>query len=113
MPGLAVAPPGLAGWTRGFYGKLPSCGDFVGAGLPRAFVRAWDGWSARALPASRDRLGPAWQAAWLEAPVWRFALPVGACGDQRAFGVWMPSVDRVGRYFPLVLAACAEDGDAG
>jgi type VI secretion system protein ImpM len=25
----------------------------------------------------------------------------------------MPSVDRVGRYFPLVLAACAEHGDAG
>ena len=112
MSGVAVAPPGLAGWTRGFYGKLPSHGDFVGAGLPRAFVRAWDGWAARALPASRERLGPAWEAAWLEAPVWRFALPEGACGNRRAFGVWMPSVDRVGRYFPLVLAACAADAGA-
>jgi len=111
VSGVAVAPPGLAGWTRGFYGKLPSRGDFVQAGLPRGFVRSWDEWAAHALPASRDRLGPAWEAAWLKAPVWRFALPEGACGDRRAFGVWMPSVDCVGRYFPLVLAACADHGD--
>jgi type VI secretion system protein ImpM len=104
----AIAPPGLAGWACGFHGKLPSHGDFVQAGLPRAFVRAWDDWAARVLPASRDRLGPAWLSAWLEAPIWRFVLPAGACGVRTTFGVCMPSVDRVGRYFPLVFAACAD-----
>ncbi len=108
MSDAAIAPPGLAGWACGFYGKLPSHGDFVQAGLPRGLVRAWDGWVARVLPASRDRLGSAWLPAWLEAPVWRFILPDNACGAGAAFGVWMPSVDRVGRHFPLLLAACAD-----
>jgi type VI secretion system protein ImpM len=111
VPDAAIAPPGLVGWACGFYGKLPSHGDFVRAGLPRGFVRAWDEWAARVLSASRDRLGHAWLSAWLEAPIWRFVLPAGACGVATAFGVCMPSVDRVGRHFPLVLAACADHAD--
>ncbi|MBV8092952.1 MAG: type VI secretion system-associated protein TagF [Acetobacteraceae bacterium] len=91
----------------GLYGKIPSRGDFVGAGLPVSFVRAWDAWMRRALVASRAVLGEQWLPAWLEAPVWRFALPGGACGPEAALGLWMPSVDRVGRHFPLVVGACA------
>jgi type VI secretion system protein ImpM len=65
------------------------------------------------LAASRTELGDAWLPAWLEAPIWRFALPPGLCGPDAVLGLWLPSVDRVGRYFPLTLAAVAAEADAG
>jgi type VI secretion system protein ImpM len=38
------------------------------------------------------------------APVWRFALPPGCCGAGAAVGLWLPSIDRAGRLFPLTIA---------
>jgi type VI secretion system protein ImpM len=96
----------------GFFGKLPARGDFVRAGLPRGFVDPWDGWLQRVLPASGAILGDAWEPAWLEAPVWRFALPPDLCGPEPVWGIWMPSVDSVGRYFPLTLARIGGTGSA-
>jgi len=89
----------------GFDGKLPSRGDFVSRGLPRSFLTPWRAWIDAALSASRTQLGDAWIAAWLEAPVWRFALPGGTCGPDAVLGLMMPSVDSVGRHYPLTLAA--------
>ena len=43
--------------------------------------------------------------AYLNTPIWRFVLGPGLCGPVPTLGVLMPSVDRVGRYFPLVIAA--------
>jgi type VI secretion system protein ImpM len=37
--------------------------------------------------------------------VWRFAISPGILGPEGLGGVMMPSVDRVGRYFPLMIAA--------
>lgn len=88
----------------GFFGKLPARGDFIRAGLPTSFVTPWDDWMQAVLPASRAALGEAWLAAWMEAPVWRFRLPAGACGPAAATGMFMPSVDKAGRHFPLTLA---------
>jgi type VI secretion system protein ImpM len=59
--------------------------------------------------ASRLKLGGAWQAAFLRAPIWRFWLGAELCGTTVA-GAFMPSVDGVGRYFPLTLFACADGG---
>jgi type VI secretion system protein ImpM len=95
----------------GFYGKIPARGDFVCVSLPRSFVDPWHAWIERMLAASRAELGEEWQPAWLEAPVWRFALPSGLCGPEPALGLWLPSVDRVGRYFPLTFAVVARSGD--
>ncbi len=89
----------------GLFGKLPARGDFVRAGLPGDFVAAWDGWLQHVIADSRARMGADWLPAFLEAPVWRFALAPGLCGAAAASGLWLPSVDRVGRYFPLTLAA--------
>lgn len=89
----------------GFYGKIPARGDFVRCRLPASFVAPWDGWLQQVLAASRELMGEDWQAAWLEAPVWRFALDGGICGADPVLGLWMPSVDRAGRLFPLTLAA--------
>jgi type VI secretion system protein ImpM len=106
----AAAAPEFA--AAGFCGKIPARGDFVGAGLPRAFVDPWHDWIEHRLAASRKVLGESWLAAWLEAPVWRFALAPGLCGPVAAIGLWLPSVDSAGRYFPLTLAALAAGREA-
>ncbi len=95
----------------GLFGKLPARGDFVRVGLPGNFIEPWDAWLQRALLSARGQLGERWLPAWLEAPIWRFSLPPGACGAGAALGLMMPSVDRVGRYFPLTLAAVFAVGD--
>ena len=102
----------LAGAVAGFYGKLPARGDFVRAGLPTSFVSPWDDWLARVLLGSQQSLGEAWRAAWFEAPIWRFALSPGLCGPAAVLGLFLPSVDRAGRMYPLTLAAVVEGEDA-
>ncbi|MGC8469936.1 MAG: type VI secretion system-associated protein TagF [Acetobacteraceae bacterium] len=88
----------------GFWGKLPTRGDFLRAGLPASFLAPWDRWLSGVMAASREILGERWVPAWREAPIWRFALAPGLAGPEPAIGALMPSVDRVGRYFPLTLA---------
>jgi type VI secretion system protein ImpM len=107
--GAAPTSPALPGAATGFCGKLPARGDFVSIGLPRAFVEPWHDWMQRMLAASRAALGDNWLAAWNVAPIWRFALPPGDCGPDAVLGLWMPSIDRVGRQFPLTLAAVAAE----
>ena len=58
-----------------------------------------------AIERSRADLGERWLNHYLTSPVWRFALSGGICGARPAIGVMMPSVDQVGRYFPLCMAA--------
>jgi type VI secretion system protein ImpM len=92
----------------GYFGKLPARGDFVGAGVAEAFLAPWDGWCRGFLAASRDGLGAGWEPAWMEAPIWHFLLPAGACGPLAVLGVWLASMDRVGRHFPFAACAFAE-----
>jgi type VI secretion system protein ImpM len=105
VPGAAIAG---AASPAGLFGKLPDHRDFVRRALPEGFVGPWDAWLSAALAASRARLGEEWLAAFLEAPVWRFALAAGVCGPRGAAGVLAPSVDAVGRHFPLTLAALTD-----
>jgi type VI secretion system protein ImpM len=101
MPAL---PPDA---RAGLFGKLPARGDFVRESLPRDFTDAWDAWWDRGLAGTRQRPREEWIASWLEAPVWRFVLPPGLCGKSGVLGLWLPSVDRAGRYSPLTIAAVA------
>lgn len=89
----------------GYFGKIPSHGDFVARGLPPHLVAAWDQWLQACVHASQQRLGERWLAHYLTSPVWRFAIAPGVLGPEGLGGVMMPSVDRVGRYFPLMIAA--------
>jgi type VI secretion system protein ImpM len=91
--------------TWGFTGKIPSRGDFVHCGLPRDFIDPWHDWQSSAISGSRALMGETWLDAFLEAPVWRFVLPRGMCGRHAGIGLIMPSVDKVGRYFPLTFVA--------
>lgn len=88
----------------GFYGKVASRGDFIERNLPKDFQRSWDTWLSAGLQASRQQLGEHWLDAYLTSPLWRFALAPGVCGSEAMAGVLMPSIDRVGRYFPLTVA---------
>jgi type VI secretion system protein ImpM len=110
-PGFAsMADTALVATTAaGFFGKVSSHGDFVARRLPPPLVARWDAWLQACLQASRAQLGAAWLPTYLTSPVWRFALGPGVAGDEAWAGVLMPSVDRVGRHFPLMMGA----GSAG
>ncbi len=88
----------------GWYGKLPANGDFVTRRLPPSFIEPWDAWLNAMISGSRERLGAGWREAFLSAPAWRFVLAPGVIGLHGWAGVIVPSVDSVGRYFPLTVA---------
>lgn len=94
---------------QGFFGKIPSLGDFVTRDLPREFLDIWDEWLQRCVAESKAALGDAWLNTYLNSPIWRFVLLPGVCGEQGWAGILMPSVDKVGRYFPLTLASSLSD----
>jgi type VI secretion system protein ImpM len=96
----------------GWYGKLPCLGDFASRRLPREFIENWDAWLQRSIAASRRELGERWLDLFLTSPMWRFALAPGACGPDAWAGLLLPSVDKVGRYFPLTIAVPLERCDA-
>jgi type VI secretion system protein ImpM len=89
----------------GLYGKLPSHGDFLRRRASDAFVSAWDAWLQDCMAASRAALGDRWLDVYLTSPAWRFVAGAGACGAAPIIGLMVPSVDRVGRYFPLTIVA--------
>lgn len=92
----------------GWYGKLPTLGDFASRRLDAQWIAIWDGWLADGLAALREA-SDTWLERYLASPPWRFVLMPGALpgsiGHQASAGVLMASVDRVGRYFPLTLVA--------
>jgi len=88
---------------QGYYGKLPTRGDFVSKGLPRSFIDPWDTWSRASILASQQQLGETWLDSYLTSPPYWYALSAHNCGKQLWIGVVIPSVDSVGRYFPLTL----------
>jgi type VI secretion system protein ImpM len=89
----------------GFYGKLPSHGDFLRRRVSDAFVGVWDAWLQECVAASRTALADRWLDVYLTSPVWRFVCNARACGSTPVAGIMVPSVDRVGRYFPLTVVA--------
>ena len=107
--GADMSAAALPGW----YGKLPSLGDFASRRLPPLFVEPWDHWLATGLASWREA-DEGWLEAFLAAPTWRFALGAGVPFEQSPgyAGVLMPSVDRVGRYFPLTVVRPRGPGEA-
>lgn len=93
----------------GLYGKLPAKRDFIALGVPGGFLRVWEPWLQSGLAASRLALGEAWTDAFLRAPIWRFWLGADIVAAP-SIGALMPSVDGIGRYFPLTLVCQGEPG---
>jgi len=88
----------------GFYGKTPCKGDFVGRGFSQEMSNKIDTWLQRGLVYSKNALAEQWTQRYMVAPIWRFYLPKNTFDEHYWIGAVIPSVDRVGRYFPLLLA---------
>lgn len=86
-----------------YYGKLPGNGDFLSKNLSSEFVRSWDGWLQRVISNSRNEMSDNWLNYYLTSPIWHFVLSPGTCDDSSWAGVMIPSVDKVGRYYPFTL----------
>ncbi len=85
----------------GLFGKLPAHGDFVMRHLPQSFVSVWDEWLQHYIAGSKEQLGEEWLNIYLTSPIWRFVFSAGVIDNNVWAGIMLPSVDRVGRYYPL------------
>jgi type VI secretion system protein ImpM len=99
-----------AQFPPGFFGKLPCNGDFIQHNVQQEWLEVWDQWQQSCVFESRQSLQGEWLEAYLSGPIWRFVLGEGACGSGAYAGVIVPSVDRVGRYFPLTLVRQLDSG---
>ncbi|HTL91663.1 MAG TPA: type VI secretion system-associated protein TagF, partial [Steroidobacteraceae bacterium] len=82
-----------------------SRGDFLQRRVPQEFIDTWDAWLQQCMHSAKEVLREKWLDTYLTGPVWRFVLSSGVCGSGCYAGVMLPSVDRVGRCFPLALIA--------
>ncbi len=88
----------------GVFGKIPGHGDFIHRGLSSRFISIWDDWLQRSISSSQSQYGESWLEIYLTSPIWRFALSPGVIDNNYWAGIMVPSVDSVGRYFPLTIA---------
>ena len=85
----------------GLYGKLPAYGDFIFRNLKPTFINPWDEWLQHFISGSQQQMGEDWLNIYLTSPIWRFVISPGVIDNNMWAGFMMPSVDRVGRYFPI------------
>jgi len=85
----------------GLFGKLPHYGDFLTRDLPSNCIEVWDAWLQGYISGAQEQLGGGWLDVYLTSPIWRFVLSPGVIDNHTWLGVMLPSVDRVGRYFPF------------
>ncbi|HEX5636709.1 MAG TPA: type VI secretion system-associated protein TagF [Gammaproteobacteria bacterium] len=89
--------------VTGLFGKLPAHGDFIHRNLPSDVMNTWDEWLQHYIASSREQMGEAWLNIYLTSPVWRFVFSPGVLDNNSWAGMMIPSVDRVGRYFPFTV----------
>lgn len=87
----------------GFFGKLPSYGDFLQRNIAPKVIERLDNWLCHSIDASLRGLGDAWKDVYFNSPIWRFYIQGGALVDETITGLMMPSVDATGRCYPFVI----------
>jgi type VI secretion system protein ImpM len=97
-----VSERALTSMSAGLFGKLPAKRDFIGMNASRQFLEAWEPWLQTGMAMSKQMLGDAWIETYNRAPIWRYWLGADFCGEAM-IGAFMPSVDGVGRSFPLAI----------
>ena len=96
--------------TIGVTGKHPAWGDFIGGGLSIAVQDRIDRWLRESLAAIRTDWGEEWDAAYDASPVIGFWFGSHLAGETGPVtGLIVPSRDKVGRRFPLVVAVAGAD----
>lgn len=91
----------------GYFGKVPSHGDFVTSGLSRPFQLALDRWIDKGMQMLRN--SEDWEQRFHAMRTWRFVVKAPIWGDAIVVGILTPSRDRVGRSFPLIVASQITD----
>ena len=96
-------PPGP--WL---FGKIPAHGDFVSRGLPPPMHEALDLWLSGELAQARSRFAD-FDERYRQAGPWHFVSydPAGAWSG----GALCPSVDAVGRRFPILVSVPVDGPD--
>ena len=90
------------------FGKIPAHGDFISRGLDHATHTLLDDWLSVEVARARERFAD-FDVRYVQAPPWYFV-------DQDGAGAWSGgalclSVDKVGRRFPILVAAPASSAD--
>lgn len=87
----------------GWYGKLPTAGDFVHRRIDSGRIQFWHQWIEQSLLPYKQAVNEA--HCYPTAPVWNFVLPASLLegGAFMQMGCLAPSLDRVGRIYPLVI----------
>lgn len=90
--------------AAGIYGKHPGFGDFITAGLPDDLLKPLGDWMQSALGEWRSWAGDAWQGMFDHSPRLGFWIGPALLAGMPMRGVWVPSRDKAGRRFPLIVA---------
>jgi type VI secretion system protein ImpM len=106
--GDAARPKPITLTHVGFCGKVPFAGDFIARGLPAAERERLEDFLLGGLQVVGGM--PGFAESWAVMPIWRFAARPGALTQAMCIGIVLPSVDRVGRQFPLAVLALAAPG---
>jgi type VI secretion system protein ImpM len=92
----------------GFFGKLPSYGDFIQRNVCPDLAKNWDNWLLQSLAESHEQLGENWRPSYFSGPIWRFVLNQGTLCNSTVAGLMMPSVDKAGRCYPFTVICQTE-----
>lgn len=102
---LGATPRPAGAWL---FGKIPAHGDFISRGIDHATHVLLDDWLSAELARARARFAD-FDARYVQAPPWYF-VDVDGAGEWSG-GALCLSVDKVGRRFPILVAAPANGAD--
>ncbi|MCW8090306.1 type VI secretion system-associated protein TagF [Alteromonas sp. ASW11-130] len=86
----------------GFFGKIPTKGDFVSRNLTSSASQKLLSFFTDGMKTARSKMDDSWTEHYSTAPIWYFYLSPGVIGEQAYLGAWMVSVDNVNRQFPFI-----------
>lgn len=95
----------------GWLGKLPAVGDFVSRGLDQDLQNTLYQWISQGMRTLSSQAPEDWQQAYLVTPVWHFAINAGIWNIHAVQGCFAPSLDKIGRYSPLLIARSFDSND--
>lgn len=87
----------------GWYGKLPSAGDFLKRRFPEALWQQWTHWFQVGLLnwQKNEEQRPEGDRQFDAAPVWNFVVPPMLGSQLVQMGCLLPARDNVGRQYPV------------
>jgi type VI secretion system protein ImpM len=98
-----MPPNPVIATTIGFFGKLPGAGDFVVRGFDRPLVAALTSWTDMLVSHLKLGAGDEWTAVFDRLQPVAWVAGAGVCGAAPFAGLIRPSMDRVGRRYPLIV----------